>query len=76
MRKCTVTAASNMSGETYEYLCDRVRRKFGEPLPDQLAKATDLDLLGRLTFAAACADSMSAFQAMAAKELGEAAEGS
>ena len=49
-----------------------VLRKFGEPLPDSLAKATDLDLLARLNFAAACADSMSAFQALAAKELGEA----
>ncbi len=32
MRKCTVTAASNMSGETYEYLCDKVRRKFGDDI--------------------------------------------
>ena len=36
----------------------------------------DLDILARLNFAAACADSMSAFQASAARELGEAPEAS
>ena len=44
MRKCTVTAASNMSGETYEYLCERVRRKFGDDIA--FTRVTDESVIG------------------------------
>ena len=44
MRKCTVTAASNMSGETYEYLCDKVRRKFGDDIT--FTRITDDAIVG------------------------------
>ena len=29
MKKCTITAAANMSGETYEYLCKKIEERFG-----------------------------------------------
>ena len=44
MRKCTVTAASNMSGETYEYLCEKVRRKFGDDI--EFTRKTDDSVIG------------------------------
>ena len=44
MRKCTVTAASNMSGETYEYLCEKVRKKFGEDI--EFTRKTDESVIG------------------------------
>ena len=44
MRKCTVTAASNMSGETYEYLCEKVRRKFGDDI--EFTRRTDDSVIG------------------------------
>ena len=44
MRKCTVTAASNMSGETYEYLCEKVRRKFGDDI--EFTRKTDESVIG------------------------------
>ncbi len=44
MRKCTVTAASNMSGETYEYLCEKVRKKFGDDI--EFTRKTDESVIG------------------------------
>ena len=44
MRKCTVTAASNMSGKTYEYLCEKVRRKFGDDI--EFTRKTDESVIG------------------------------
>ena len=44
MRKCTVTAASNMSGETYEYLCEKVRKKFGDDI--EFTRKTDEAVIG------------------------------
>ena len=44
MRKCTVTAASNMSGETYEYLCEKVRKKFGDDV--EFTRKTDESIIG------------------------------
>ena len=44
MRNCTVTAASNMSGETYEYLCEKVRRKFGDDI--EFTRVTDEAVIG------------------------------
>ena len=44
MRNCTVTAASNMSGETYEYLCEKVRRKFGDDI--EFTRKTDESVIG------------------------------
>ena len=44
MRKCTVTAASNMSGETYEYLCEKVRAKFGDDI--EFTRKTDESVIG------------------------------
>ena len=44
MRKCTVTAASNMSGETYEYLCEKVRKKFGGDI--EFTRKTDESVIG------------------------------
>ena len=44
MRNCTVTAASNMSGETYEYLCEKVRQKFGDDI--EFTRVTDEAVIG------------------------------
>ena len=44
MRNCTVTAASNMSGETYEYLCEKVRKKFGDDIT--FTRVTDDAVIG------------------------------
>ena len=44
MRKCTVTAASNMSGKTYEYLCEKVRAKFGDDI--EFTRVTDESVIG------------------------------
>ena len=44
MRKCTVTAASNMSGKTYEYLCEKVRAKFGDDI--EFTRVTDDSVIG------------------------------
>ena len=44
MRNCTVTAASNMSGETYEYLCEKVQRKFGDDIA--FTRVTDESVIG------------------------------
>ena len=44
MRKCTVTAASNMSGETYKYLCEKVRKKFGDDI--EFTRKTDESVIG------------------------------
>ena len=44
MRKCTVTAASNMSGKTYEYLCEKVRAKFGDDI--EFTQVTDESVIG------------------------------
>lgn len=44
MRNCTVTAASNMSGETYEYLCEKVRKKFGDDI--EFTRVTDDAVIG------------------------------
>ena len=44
MRNCTVTAASNMSGETYEYLCEKVRRRFGDDIA--FTRVTDDAVIG------------------------------
>lgn len=44
MRNCTVTAASNMSGETYEYLCEKVRQKFGDDI--EFTRVTDESVIG------------------------------
>ena len=44
MRNCTVTAASNMSGETYEYLCEKVRRRFGDDIA--FTRVTDDSVIG------------------------------
>ena len=57
-----------------ENLRNVLRHKFGESLPAHLAEETDVERLSQLNLAAACADSMSAFQALAAKELGAASE--
>ncbi len=44
MRNCTVTAASNMSGETYAYLCEKVRSKFGSDI--EFTRKTDDSVIG------------------------------
>ncbi len=44
MRKCTVTAASNMSGKTYEYLCEKVRAKYGDDI--EFTQVTDESVIG------------------------------
>ena len=54
MRKCTVTVASNMSGETYEYLCEKIRRKAGDDIAfhrledDAIVGGFVLDLNGHI----------------------------
>ena len=44
MKKCTVTAASNMSGETYEYLCNKIKMRFGDDF--EFTRITDDDIIG------------------------------
>ena len=51
-----------------ETLREILRNKFDQPLPEHLAGETNLERLRRLTTAAACADSMTAFAALAERE--------
>lgn len=44
MKKCTVTVASNMSGETYGMLCEKTKAKFGADI--EFTKKTDDDIIG------------------------------
>ena len=36
MKKCTVTAAANMSGETFAYLCGKIKKRFGDDIDIEL----------------------------------------
>ena len=44
MRNCVITAASNMSDDTYEYLCAKARAKFGEDIA--FTRITDDTVIG------------------------------
>ncbi len=44
MKKCTVTAASNMSTETFDYLCGRIKERFGDDFEFELI--TDDGVIG------------------------------
>lgn len=44
MRTCLITAASNMSDETYRYLCGKARAKFGEDIT--FTRITDDSVIG------------------------------
>ena len=44
MRECTVTAAPNMSDETYGLLCEKAKRRFGEDL--RFIRRTDESVVG------------------------------
>lgn len=44
MKKCTVTAASNMSRETFAYLCDKIKDRFGSDIVPELI--TDDGVIG------------------------------
>ncbi len=43
MNRCRVTVASNMSEETYRYICDSFVKKFGET---EFTKLVDDSILG------------------------------
>lgn len=44
MKKCTVTAASNMSRETFEHLCGKLKERFGNDIEPELI--TDDGVIG------------------------------
>ena len=44
MRTCVITAASNMSDETFGLLCEKARKKFGEDIVFQ--RITDNSVIG------------------------------
>ena len=44
MKKCTVTAASNMSRDTFEYLCGKLKERFGDEISPELI--TDDGVIG------------------------------
>ena len=44
MRTCVITAASNMTDETYGVLCEKARRKFGEDI--EFRRITDDSVIG------------------------------
>lgn len=44
MRTCVITAASNMSDETYGVLCEKIRKKFGEDI--EMRRITDDGVIG------------------------------
>lgn len=44
MRKCIITAAENMSENTYAYLCVRIHEKFGGDI--EFTRITDNAVLG------------------------------
>ena len=44
MRTCVITAASNMSDGTFEYLCDNIRIQFGSDI--SFTRVTDDRVIG------------------------------